>query len=317
MSDYFLSFIGWTFLPRLVTTWLQSLFYKLTYRAGANTPKPGQPKYKKHSTRIYILVVFVYLAYTIIEADLSLQPNYYKILELNHDFSHKDIKTNFRKLQLQYHPDKNPGDEAEATYILIRTAYDTLTDPVKRFGPDINRWDNTKTTRDYLNRGWMSFIEFYLGIGLLLLLLNILGKGQFGRFWRFVAFFGMACIEAKMILYQSPPLFPSLILPHRPIIFEQIVILRQVFITTFIALSQVGPVIFPSDSSPDIRDSLHQLQVLSNIAAEESNNQLRFGFEPFARDQHAQLELKRKMEKLAVDGFLYSDPDYTQMYSQR
>ncbi|CAG8501498.1 8170_t:CDS:2 [Ambispora leptoticha] len=302
MTSYLLSFIGWTFLPQIVTNWLQSLYYGLTYRAGANVPKPGQPKYARHYKRIYILVVLAYLLYTIIEVDLSLQPNYYKILEL------------------RYHPDKNPTNEAEATYILIRTAYDTLNDPVKRFaydrfGPDINRWDNAKAIRDYLNHGWTSYVEFYLGTGLFLLILNILGKGQFGRFWRFVTFFGMACIEAKMILYPSPPLFPSLFLPHRPIIFEQIIILRQVFITTFIGLSQVGPVI-SSDSSPAIRDSLHRLQVLSNITTEESNNQLRFGFEPFSRDQHAQLELKRKMEKLAVDDFLSSDPNYMQMYSQ-
>ncbi|KAG9285717.1 hypothetical protein G9A89_002284 [Geosiphon pyriformis] len=318
MSEY-LSFLGWTFLPQLVTNWLQSLYYKLSYPVGANVPKPGQQKYSRHHSRIYAFVVLAYLAYTIIQVDQSIQPNYYKLLDLGRDFTDKELKTNSRKLHLQYHPDKNPGEEAKAIFIVIRTAYDTLSDPVKRFaydrfGPDIERWDHSKTIRDYLYNGWSSFVEFYLGTGLLLLILNILGKGQFGRFWRFVVFFAMGCLEATMILHPKPPLILSLLIPHR-VIFEQITILRQIFITTFIGLSQVGPVLFPSEST-DFREPLQRLDILSNIVAEEATNHVRAGFEPFARDPQGRADLKRKMEKLAMDSYLYTDPEFNRMYSQ-
>ena len=61
-----------------------------------------------------------------------------------------------------------------------------------RFGPDINTWNNCKTIRDYVLVGRNYSIGFYLGTGLVLFILNILGKGQFGRFWRFVVFLGIA-----------------------------------------------------------------------------------------------------------------------------
>lgn len=37
--------------------------------------------------------------------------DFYKILGLQRNASAADIKKAYRKLSLQYHPDKNPGDE--------------------------------------------------------------------------------------------------------------------------------------------------------------------------------------------------------------
>ncbi|CAG8633496.1 16747_t:CDS:1, partial [Racocetra persica] len=151
--------------------------------------------------------------------------------------------------------------------------------------------------------------------GLVLFILNVLGKGQFGRFWRFVVFFAIACLEASMILHPNPPFITSLFL-SRWVIFEQIIILRQLFITTFIALSQIGPVLFPSDEII-ISPSLVGLETLSKVAATESRNMLRTSFQPFQENITAQKELEKKMENLVVDAFLYqNDPELTQTYGQ-
>ena len=59
--------------------------------------------------------------------------DYYKILGLEQGCSDDDIRKNYRKLAMQYHPDRNPDDlEAEEKFKEIAEAYGVLTDPKKR-----------------------------------------------------------------------------------------------------------------------------------------------------------------------------------------
>lgn len=59
--------------------------------------------------------------------------DYYEILGLQKGASEEDIKKAFRKLAIQYHPDKNKGDkEAEEKFKEINEAYQVLTDPEKK-----------------------------------------------------------------------------------------------------------------------------------------------------------------------------------------
>lgn len=52
---------------------------------------------------------------------------YYTILGLNHKASKEEIKRSFRKLSLQYHPDRNPTNkQAHSIFIIISNAYQTL-----------------------------------------------------------------------------------------------------------------------------------------------------------------------------------------------
>lgn len=59
--------------------------------------------------------------------------DYYKILGLSKSASNADIKKAFRKLAVEYHPDKNPGNKAaEEKFKDISEANDVLSDPEKR-----------------------------------------------------------------------------------------------------------------------------------------------------------------------------------------
>ncbi len=59
--------------------------------------------------------------------------DYYELLGLSKDASEQDIKKAYRKMALQYHPDKNKGDKAaEEKFKEINQAYETLSDPQKR-----------------------------------------------------------------------------------------------------------------------------------------------------------------------------------------
>ena len=67
--------------------------------------------------------------------------DYYKILELPPTATIREVKKNFRRLALRYHPDTNQGNRyAEAWYREIQEAYETLTDTALRETYLQERW---------------------------------------------------------------------------------------------------------------------------------------------------------------------------------
>ena len=59
--------------------------------------------------------------------------DYYEVLGVSKDASADEIKKAYRKLAIQYHPDKNPGDKtAEEKFKEAAEAYDVLSNADKR-----------------------------------------------------------------------------------------------------------------------------------------------------------------------------------------
>ncbi|KAF3058443.1 hypothetical protein GL218_05704 [Daldinia childiae] len=146
-----LSLLGWTFLPNLVTGWVQSIYYGLTIRAGDRKPAPNSPRYAEHRRRIHILVV-------------SLRAS------RRHRARYQEPFPPSRAL---HHPDKvmssaGGGDAADSAdfFMHLKTASDTLVDPARRFayerfGPDIVAWKHCVTIRDYVIRGVQVLVPYY------------------------------------------------------------------------------------------------------------------------------------------------------------
>ena len=64
-------------------------------------------------------------------------PSYYEILNVSPDSTAEEIKKEYRKLALKYHPDKNPDNqEAESKFKEITEAYSVLSDEDKRYRYD-------------------------------------------------------------------------------------------------------------------------------------------------------------------------------------
>jgi molecular chaperone DnaJ len=76
--------------------------------------------------------------------------DYYKTLGVERSASPDEIKKAYRSLAKEYHPDKNPGDEAsEAKFKEISEAYETLSDKNKKKSYD----SPGQSFHDFFNRG--------------------------------------------------------------------------------------------------------------------------------------------------------------------
>lgn len=81
--------------------------------------------------------------------------DYYKILGVERKASEDDIRKAYRKLAMQYHPDRNPGDrQSEERFKEINEAYQVLSDPKKRayydrLGSDYSTWQRRGAPGDF------------------------------------------------------------------------------------------------------------------------------------------------------------------------
>lgn len=118
MASNLLSYAGWYFLPnvsdysytrqkrctdaayQLVTGYAQSILYTILIRAGDPKPQPGSPRYIRDRKRIHVLVILLYLLYTVYEADWQLRRagDFYSLLGVPHDCGDKAINSKFRRL---------------------------------------------------------------------------------------------------------------------------------------------------------------------------------------------------------------------------
>ncbi len=66
-----------------------------------------------------------------------MKADYYEVLQVTRTATDQEIKTSYRKLAMQFHPDRNPGDKsAEEKFKECSEAYGILSDPQKRAAYD-------------------------------------------------------------------------------------------------------------------------------------------------------------------------------------
>jgi molecular chaperone DnaJ len=104
--------------------------------------------------------------------------DYYEVLELNRNCSATDIKSQYKKLALKHHPDKNRENQEESKKIfqLISEAYSVLSDPKKREHYDKYGFEEEEAFNfeEFLRAGFMNHLfEDLFG--------DIMSEGRRGR----------------------------------------------------------------------------------------------------------------------------------------
>ena len=331
----------------MVTGWIQTVYYAITIRAGDPKPQPGSPRYVLHRQRIQISVIVIYLLYTLFEADYWIRQNrdFYQELGLTPSAGEKQIKSKFRRMAALHHPDKiqqvfggggnhhlSTSEAADAYFVLLKSAQDTLTDPIKRFaytrfGPDSLTWQNCVTHRDYLVRGLqVSTGPLYGGSLFCMILLGFTGYMQQGRYWRYVMFGALMILELHLLTrpYTSPILENAInpvletISAHPPLLsFQLVQLARKATFTLFIALSQIGSLFPPDPLSSTSNKALSQqeMQQLARLEQTakgmeaEASRLLAMDTAPFIGDEQGTKDLSNKVREWLVTNTIRADPE--------
>ncbi|XP_062097953.1 uncharacterized protein LOC133803836 [Humulus lupulus] len=88
-------------------------------------------------------------------SSISKPKDYYKILKVGYDATDDAIRTNYIRLALKWHPDKQKDhDSSTSRFQEINEAYEVLSDPVKRFEYDKKGMQHVYDYNiiEYLNR---------------------------------------------------------------------------------------------------------------------------------------------------------------------
>ncbi|KAI0143991.1 hypothetical protein F4776DRAFT_450111 [Hypoxylon sp. NC0597] len=334
-----LSLLGWSFLPNLVTGWVQSIYYGLTIRAGDRKPAPGTPRYAEHRRRIHILVVSLYLLYTIYEADYELRraSSYYADLGVPFSATERDIKSRFRRLAALHHPDKLMGsggglDSTDADYFMhLKTASDTLVDPARRFayerfGPDIVNWKHCVTVSDYVVRGTQVLIPYYGFAAVAMYVLGLLGYLDWGRYWRWLTLVVLCVFELHTVTRPSFPRFLEHVVnpiltrftSHPPYLpFQAISLARKLSITLYIAFSQIGPLLQPPDqrgmkpgeaSEKQLLQNLDRLEQTARSMDVDATRLMELEMSPFTGDPEVINSMRSKLKEWLVQNTIRADP---------
>lgn len=123
---------------------------------------------------------------------MSTKRDYYEVLGLQKNASQDEIKSQYRKLALKFHPDRNKSADASEHFKEISEAYAVLSDPEKRKIYDNYGHagvDGRYSTEDIFQGSKVNFEDIF-GSGFESIFENIFGRGGGFRFGGFDFGFG-------------------------------------------------------------------------------------------------------------------------------
>ncbi|BGP44912.1 hypothetical protein JCM10450v2_000727 [Rhodotorula kratochvilovae] len=265
LSSNLTSILCWTFLPSFLANTLLTLFYRLSPSSRPSVPPRASPgalaranaAAQSHHRRARVLLVAAYLAYSILAVYVAqargAERNYYALLGLARDVVEREgapaVKSHWRRLARVYHPDK-VGKDGEAFFVLLRRGVEVLENDgrrwaYERFGPGVTDWGKLVTPREFLVKGAVNAAVWWAFAGGSIAAFSFFRKSERRyNFWRYLSLLLCVSLEFHLLLRSSPSPTFSLVFPSR-LPFEHIALLRQLFISASMAMSQLAPLLSP------------------------------------------------------------------------
>lgn len=313
-----------------MASWTQSIYYSLTIRAGDPRPAPGTRTYAVHRRRIQILVITLYLLYTLYEADHDVRRagNFYADLALPTTATEREVKARFRRLAAVHHPDKTGASDG-AEFMRLKAAADTLAADAsrfayERFGPGVAAWRDCASRYEYVFRGVVQgVVPHYVAYAVALYVMGFLGYLDFARYWRWFALAALAVLELHAATRPSSPLLdllnPLLAAPpfnHPPLLqFQLVELARRWCVTLYIALSQIGPLLYPrrapgkgDDEAAALQAQVDRMAAAVADADVSASRLLDVQLAPYRGDEALMAQVKGKIAEWLVQNTIRADP---------
>ncbi|GAA5844768.1 hypothetical protein JCM5353_006775 [Sporobolomyces roseus] len=283
LSAHLTSILCWTFLPSLFTNLLLSTFYRFSPSSRPTLPPNASPPQvasansvaQRHFRRARITLVVSYLGYSVLSVYWSqatgINQNYYSLLGLSRQIVEAEgpsaVKSQWRRLARIYHPDK-VGKGGEERFVELRRGVDILENDGKRwayerFGPGIADWGKLVTNREFLVKGATNAGAFWVfAFGSIALFSFFRKDERRNNFWRYLILALSASLEFHFLLRPSPSPTFSFLFPNR-LTYEHIALLRQLFISISMAMSQLTPLLFPLSLSESTTSATSEERALA------------------------------------------------------
>ncbi|KAI8933812.1 hypothetical protein NX059_009515 [Plenodomus lindquistii] len=334
-------FLVWQFLIPLASGWTQAILYSIFIRAGDPRPQPGSVRFAKDRRAILMAIYTTYFAFTIYEVDWNLQraSNAYSVLGLPIDADESAINRRFRRLTMQYHPDKIGPDvdagQANDFYVHLLASRDVILDPVRRFvydrfGPALVAQcppTTCITVKDYLFRGLAETLAVYGALFGMLVGVNALGFMREGAYWRYLGLLAVATFEARTVMRSDHPLFLSQYLnpflvatkirpPYLP--FQAVTIVKKAsislvqFLTLLLPLYRADPTRLPSaaeDTAETRHKQLDRLGAFLTEANKDATRLLDMESIPYRDNEKAKSELREALKKYMVNNVVHQEKE--------
>lgn len=319
---------------QLVSSWVQTIYYGITIRAGEPKPAPGSARFASDRRLIQIGVIAVYLLYTFYEADYDIRKtsSFYTDLGVPLSAGDRDVKSRFRRLAALHHPDKagSSGPDTNDYFIHLKLASEVLQDAAKRFayerfGPVVVQWQKCITIRDYVSRGVTSSILPHYGLAVVTLyILGVFGYMNYGTYYRWLVLVALCTFELHAVTRPAFPAFVdalntvlTTVTSHPPFLpFQIIVLARKLTITSYIALSQIGPLLAQhlgsdkkaQDDEKALQQGLERLETITRQLDADTVRLMDMEMAPFKGDPAAAANLQGKMREWLVQNTIRADP---------